>query len=238
MTCGPFRSRILLPAPRPSPDDQSQPVPLTTEDAIRRYAYRYQAPVPIRPAPKRPLYLSVLKPKPGASTIPLGEASPHLLAVEQRVGRGRITMLAINPNEESLLAWPGLDTLVRRVVLRRPEEPIVVEGDYGRPVPRAATARPLARHGPELVSNHESRRGPGHGAIDGASAGPRRERPRSRMVAGTDPETAENEFNRQTGVADWRDGAKLPRLVETCSKRLRASRSPARISSCGSSWPI
>ncbi len=28
----------------------------------------------------------------------------------------------------------------------------------------------------------------------------------------TDPETAENEFNRQTGVADWRDGAKLPKL--------------------------
>ena len=122
----------------PGSDDQSQPVPLTKEEAIRRYAYRYQAPVPIRPAPKRPLYLSVLKAKPGASTIPLGEASPHLLAVEQRVGRGRITMLTINPNEESLLAWPGLDTLVRRVVLRRPEEPIVAAG-------RLWTARPASR---------------------------------------------------------------------------------------------
>ena len=148
------------PSAPPGPDDQSQPVPLTTEEAIRRYAYRYQAPVPIRPAPKRPLYLSVLKAKPGASTISLGEASPHLLAVEQRVGRGRITMLTINPNEESLLAWPGLDTLVRRVVLRRPEEPIVAEGDYRTVRPGAATARPLARRRPELVSNHESRRGP------------------------------------------------------------------------------
>ena len=93
------------------------------EDPAPRGSSQYQAPVPIRPAPKRPVYLSVLKAKPGASTIPLGEASPHVLAVERRVGRGRITMLAINPNEEALLAWPGLDTLVRRVVLRRPEEP-------------------------------------------------------------------------------------------------------------------
>ena len=91
--------------------------------------------MPIRPAPTRPLYLAVLKPRPGASTIPLGEASPHLLAVEQRVGRGRITMLTINPNEESLLAWPGLDTLVRRVVLRRPEEPIVAPSEFGRSRP-------------------------------------------------------------------------------------------------------
>ena len=115
MTCSRCRNRIRRPAMQPGPDDQSQPVPLTTEEAIRRYAYQYQAPVPIRPAPKRPLYLSVLKARPGASTIPLGEASPHLLAVEHRVGRGRITMLTINPNDEALLAWPGLDTLVRRV---------------------------------------------------------------------------------------------------------------------------
>ena len=32
-------------------------------------------------------------------------------------------MLTINPNEEALVAWPGLDTLIRRVILRRPEEP-------------------------------------------------------------------------------------------------------------------
>ena len=38
------------------------------------------------------------------------------------MGRGRITMLTINPTDPSLVAWPGLDTLIRRVVLRRPEE--------------------------------------------------------------------------------------------------------------------
>ncbi len=132
------------PSPPSGPDDQSQPVPLSKEEAIRRYAYRYQAPVPIRPAPKRPLYLSVLKPKPGAATISLGEASPHLLGVEQRVGRGRITMLSINPNEESLLAWPGLDTLVRRVVLRRRKSRSSWRAIMDGPS-RSATARPLAR---------------------------------------------------------------------------------------------
>ena len=31
-------------------------------------------------------------------------------------------MLTINPGEPVLATWPGLDTMVRRVVLRRPEE--------------------------------------------------------------------------------------------------------------------
>ena len=199
------------PSAPPSPDDQSQPVPLTKEDAIRRYAYRYQAPVPIRPAPKRPLYLSVLKPKPGASTISLGEASPHLLAVEQRVGRGRITMLSINPNEESLLAWPGLDTLVRRVVLRRPEEPIVVEGDYGRPVPEPPQRGRLL--GTDLSWYRIMSRDADLATAPSTAPAPVPDASvRFQNGPGTDPETAENEFNRQTGVADWRDGAKLPRL--------------------------
>ncbi len=141
-------------------DDQSEPVPQTEEELIQRYFYRYQAPVPIRPAPNRPLYLSVLKPKPGATTIPLGEASPHLLAIEQRVGRGRITMLTINPNEESLLAWPGLDTLVRRVLLRRPEDPLMRGGPQWTARLDTAPNQSFARRRSELVSNHESRRGP------------------------------------------------------------------------------
>ena len=86
------------------------------------YGRPYRAPVPIRPPANRPVFLAGLRPRPGAATIPLGEASPHLLAVEGRVGRGRITMLAINPTDPSLASWPGLDTLVRRVILRRPEE--------------------------------------------------------------------------------------------------------------------
>jgi hypothetical protein len=192
------------------PDDQSQPVPLSKEEAIRRYAYRYQAPVPIRPAPKRPLFLSVLKPKPGASTISLGEASPHLLAIEQRVGRGRITMLSINPNEESLLAWPGLDTLVRRVVLRRPEEPIVADGDYERSV-----LEPPQR-GRLLGSDLSWYRIMSRDA-DLATAPSTAPAANARFQNGPapiDPEAAENEFNSRPSVADWRDGAKLPKLAK------------------------
>ena len=85
----------------------------------------YLSPVPIRPPRNKPAYLAVLRPTPGSSTIPLGEASPHLLAVERRVGRGRITMLTINPTEPVFANWPGVDTLVRRVVLRRPEESVL-----------------------------------------------------------------------------------------------------------------
>src|SRR5208337_2968860 len=82
----------------------------------------YKGSVPIQPPKGRPIFVTGLRPHPGASTIALGEGSPHLLAVESRVGRGRITMLTINPTDPSLVAWPGLDTLIRRVVLRRPEE--------------------------------------------------------------------------------------------------------------------
>ena len=93
---------------------------------------RYHAKVPIEPAPNRPLFVTGLRPiRPGASSIPLGEGSPHLLAIEERIGRGRVLMLSVNPNDPALANWPGLDTLVRRVVLRRPEEPQVSRAGYG-----------------------------------------------------------------------------------------------------------
>ncbi len=167
----PLAQAYAPPVSSPSINDQSEPRPLSSREARQRFARRYEAPAPIRPAANRPLYLSVLRPKAGASTIALGEASPRLLAAERQVGRGRITMLAINPNEESILAWPGLDTLVRRVILRRPEEPIVggpgsdgfvqlppdrgrlLASDLSRPAKAAAPARsakgPLA---PERVA--------------------------------------------------------------------------------------
>jgi hypothetical protein len=193
-------------------DDQGQPVPLTTEEAIKRYAYQYQAPAPIRPAPKRPLYLSVLKGRPGASTIPLGEASPHLLAVEHRVGRGRITMLTINLNDEAILAWPGNDTLIRRVVLRRPEEPRLAEAQYEgyNPAPeqrgRLLAAdlswyRIMSRDAGVAVPPPITRAAPTQQPGIPAQA-----------VQAIDPESLENELNRMPSVADWRDGAKFPML--------------------------
>ena len=76
----------------------------------------------------------------GASTIPLGEASPHLLAVERRVGRGRITMLTHQPARAGRwdLAGPRHDGPPRR--------PPPARGGrrWGRPV-STATYGPPAR---------------------------------------------------------------------------------------------
>ncbi len=54
-------------------------------------------------------------------------------------------MLTINPTDPSLVAWPGLDTLIRRVVLRRPEEASAAPNAFGVVSPGAP---PL--EGPDL----------------------------------------------------------------------------------------
>jgi hypothetical protein len=100
-------------------------LPTTEEEARERYGRRYHAPETIRPAPNRPVYVTGLRPREGASVIPLDDASGRMLGVEWRAGRGRVLMLSVNPTDAGLATWPGLDTLVRRVVLRRPEEPLV-----------------------------------------------------------------------------------------------------------------
>ena len=94
----------------------------------------YLAPVPIRPPPGRPAYLTGLAPREGATPLRLGEGSKHLLGAEWRVGRGRVTLLAINPTEPTFANWPGLDTFVRRVVLRRREEVLTADEDGFRPL--------------------------------------------------------------------------------------------------------
>lgn len=85
---------------------------------------RYKKAVAIEPAPNRPLFVAGLEPRdePGVVTYPVGDPGGHHLAVERRVGRGRIVMLAVNPNDPALVEWPGMDTLIRRLLLRRPEE--------------------------------------------------------------------------------------------------------------------
>jgi hypothetical protein len=122
------------------------------EEPVPRFAGRYRGPVPITPAPSRPVFLTGLKPKPGAVGISLGESGDRLLGVEQRVGRGRVLMLAVNPTDPALASWPGLDTFVRRVVLRRPEEGrdsrVPTERDKYNFNPSASRFGPLA--GPDL----------------------------------------------------------------------------------------
>lgn len=86
-------------------------------------APRYKDPDSILPDANRPVFLIGLEPKPGAESIPLGDAGGHLMGAEWRVGRGRLLMLAFNPNDPAIAKWTGSDTFVRRVILRRPEEP-------------------------------------------------------------------------------------------------------------------
>ncbi len=110
---------------------------------------RNKPPAAIKPSAREPVYLAGLEPKEGATVIPLGDAQKRTLAVEWRVGRGRVLMIALNPNDKALLNWPGQDTMIRRVLLRRPEE------NYGTgkdrrvydflPGPRLTWVRLLAR---------------------------------------------------------------------------------------------
>jgi hypothetical protein len=58
----------------------------------------------------------------GAVVVPFGPGQARMLAVERRIGRGRITMLAINPTDPTLASWTGLDTLLRTLVFRRAVE--------------------------------------------------------------------------------------------------------------------
>ncbi len=215
-SCSRSRNRTVPPATCRGSTRMASRFRMTVEDAVSEYAYQYRAAVPITPAPKRPVYVTVLKPKAGAATIPLGEASPHLLAVEHRVGRGRITMLTINPNEEALVSWPGLDTLVRRVILRRPEEP------RGRSAEREGSADQPDTHGrligQELSWYRITSRDAGVAATAPQArpefpSGPGIPPAPPKIVPAVNQDLVETELNKLPGVADWRDGARIPRLA-------------------------
>jgi hypothetical protein len=216
--------------------EQEKPVQRIQFDVSSLGAGPYQRPVPIQPLPKQPLILAGLRPLPGASTIPLGEGSPYLLAVESRVGRGRITMLTIHPSDPALIAWPGFDTLIRRVVLRRPEEPGSVPNGGGSPQYPGGSRQFL--EGPDLSWYRITSRDAGaeaeaaeQRALDAArstSPGPRfgvqtvpsKAKAQAQAQAqiadpgsGAPNSEAEDAALRRTGVAEWRDTTALPRLT-------------------------
>ncbi|WP_165226780.1 hypothetical protein [Aquisphaera insulae] len=188
----------------------------------------YQPVAPLRPPPKRPVLLTGLKPRAGASRITLGEGSDRLLAVDGRVGRGRITMLAVNPTEPTLAAWPGIDTLVRRVVLRRPEEPL--GGLPGVPTEARLSARGMLEAVDLSWYRITSR---DHGAEAQAEADRLHSQdlaripvkvqiksPRVISPTGVNQPSASNPPNSEAeeaamaraGIAEWRDTAPIPRL--------------------------
>ena len=200
----------------------------------------YRQPVPIQPPKTRPVFVTGLRPRPGASTISLGEGSPHLLAVEGRVGRGRITMLTINPTDPSLASWPGIDTLIRRVVLRRPEE---APGAPSSSEPAAAFS-PLRAvlDGPDLSWYRIASRDAGAEseaarmrAVQAARAAP----PVNRYGMPASPSAGQGSLSAEAEEASLnrtgsRNGATpplCPGSAAICSRRPRGSPSPARSSS-------
>ncbi len=117
---------------------------------------RYRSPAPIHLATGKTIYLTGLSPAPGATPLPLGDPGGHLLGVEERVGRGRILMLALKPTEAALTNWPGLDTMVRRIILRRPEEHWHEDHYVMLPAPSLSWVRYLGRDlGPPSLRREE-----------------------------------------------------------------------------------
>jgi len=200
-----------------NPDEEEEKNGQATEP-IRRLGDRNRAPVAIKPAPDRPLFLTGLAPKEGAVEIPLGEGAKRTLGVEWRVGRGRVLMLAFSPTDPSMVAWPGLDTFVRRVVLRRPEETRRGRSMQNGRVYQATEYGPLS--GPELSWVRFLSRDMGAGLPRTSSEG---EAKPSRTVANLGPappyippDLTDDEFRpRDTAVAEWIDSSALPRECRT-----------------------
>lgn len=173
----------------------------------------YQPPAPIVPPAKKPVYLAVFRPAAGATTIPLGEASPHALAVERRVGRGRITMLTINPAEPVLANWPGLDTMVRRVVLRRPEEGLIGPAGIGALGYQGPRRLPLSAQDLTWyrIAGRDARVGED---TAGHIPEPVRTPPRPDTETGSpiEPVPPEEAVISIAGVSDWRDNSRFSAL--------------------------
>lgn len=217
----PLSASYPPPVPWADPNDP-QPVPNSQEEALG-LARRYRASEPVKPASNRPLFVAGLRPlQPDAVTIPLGEGSKHTLGVEARVGRGRILMLAINPTDPSLAAWPGIDTLIRRVILRRPEEPKTAEpyldnmGSY-----HAAAVGVLG--GPDLSWFRYLSRDVGSAAPRPLPYGEKAEAAEipaasDQPVTKSDDENSLLRGRSSLPVAEWVDSSRLPQLSQSLLK--------------------
>ncbi len=70
------------------------------------------------------LMVNGLEPEPSAVVYRAGKSEDAaVLAVERRVGRGRLMVLGFNPHDRAIVGSGGYDDFVRRIILRRPAEP-------------------------------------------------------------------------------------------------------------------
>ena len=180
---------------------------------------RYKPPAPIPSAEKKPLFITGLAPKPGASVIPIGGEGNPPLAVEWKVGRGRVVMLAISLTDPDLLAWPGYETMVRRVVLRRPEErrvsPMGQDPNGGIVPPRY---EPLV--GNDLTTVRYLSRdlgAPTRQAVD----------EEGQAITGYST-TSVDLYASETPVGEWLDSASLPSLSRTVLEQASGIEIPGR----------
>ncbi len=188
---------------------------------------RYKRAVPINPDAKRPVFLNGLVPKSNVDSrvFRLNDENKTIVAVERRVGRGRILMLAFNPNDPAILGWPGIDTFTRRVLLRRPEEVVdhklvselagrgVVGNNYAQygmlSGPRLSWFRIASRDigsttDRSIIPMGKFNTGPDLAELDSMSV-----ETRSKIENKTVYDTIQADSPRGT-VASWRDDARFP----------------------------
>jgi len=178
----------------------------------------YLPPVPINAPRGRPVFLAGLIPKLGSVGIPLGDPGNRLVGVERRVGRGRVLMLALDPTDPALAVWPGLDTFIRRVILRRPEEdPIVANrGTRRRHAIEASRRGPL--YGTDLTWVRYLSRDLDTSLTETTDPGPETEPTLDVLIdrAGAVPPPGSEEITADRAperhVAEWVDTRGLPRL--------------------------
>ena len=149
-------------------------MPLTTEEAIRRYAYQLSG-AGADPAGAEAPALSVGPARRGRAprrfrwarrALICWRSSSGSAAGGSRCSRSIRTTRRCSPGPAST-RWFAGSSCGGRKSRSSPER------EYGRYRSAAAAARPSARRGPELVSNHEPRRRPGD-AAPGAHASQRR----------------------------------------------------------------
>ncbi len=153
-------------------------------------------------------------------------------------------MLTINPLEPALATWPGLDTLVRRVVLRRPEETVMGSAGFDGLNYRGPRRGRLG--GPDLtwyrITSRDARpRDDAAGRLP--KARPAKEPPEQiaarlsllRTAVITDAEDEidpENPAIPVVGVADWRDTARFPALSRDLLEEASGITIPSSNCSC------
>ncbi len=206
----PLSQSFPPPAHHESPGDQSQPVPLTTEEAIerfgaatrlrRRFCRRRAARPARRPASKRWL-----------RDDPARRGEPALACRRASSRPGPADDARRQSQRSRPPAWPGLDTMIRRVVLRRPEEPVVGRaGSDGVEYRRARRGRLLAH---DLSWYRIMSRDAGLESNYGARTAAELEGLRQKQAGTADANDPEAIYSRLPGVADWRDFTGIPRLA-------------------------